>query len=179
MARLRSRPTLVRSPMRAGSWRLIALYLYCRLSGINAGPPYCSKRDDWLEITGVHGVDAGLVVTGTHTDNMPEPPVVADGAVSQFQWVAATLNCSSVTDFWAADTTVEIHRDTGDMDFFLCSATAIGPTAAAWQPYVSVDFDYCPMGMTVHVTTSQFVAGPVSLPILTSGGSRVVNLDPT
>jgi hypothetical protein len=119
------------------------------------------------------------VVTGTHTDNMPEPPVVADGAVSQFQWAAATLNCSSVTDSWAADSTVEIHRDTGDLDFFFCSATAIGPTAAAWQPYVSVDFDYCPMRVTVHVTTSQFVAGPVSPPILTSGGSRVVNLDPT
>ena len=148
------------------------------LSGINGGIPYCSKRDDWLEITGVHGVDAGLVVTGTHTDNMLMPPIVAVGAVSQFQWVTPTFNCSSVTGVWAADASVEIHRDTGDLDFFFCSATAIGPMAAAWQPCVSVDFDYCPMRATVHVTTSQFIAGPVSLLISTSGGCRIVNLDP-
>jgi hypothetical protein len=145
---------------------------------LNGSPPYCSKRDDWMAIAGVRGIDQGLVLSGTYTDNALAPPIVAIGNVSPFAWQPPAVNCSGTNGTWVAEASVEVQRGSGDLDLFFCSAVAVGITASEFQPLLTVDFTYCPLTATVRIRSDRFLDDGCSVLILTSGGARLVNFVP-
>jgi hypothetical protein len=151
----------------------------CRIGiDLNGTAPYCSKRDDWMAIAGVRGIDQGLVLSGTYTDNALAPPIVEIGNVSPFAWQPPAVNCSGTTGTWVAEASVEVQRGSGDLDLFFCSAVAVGITAPEFQPLLTVDFTYCPLTATVRIRSERFLDDGCSVLILTSGGARLVNFVP-
>ena len=116
------------------------------------------------------------MLSGTYIDNQLVPAIMEIGAVTPFTWLPPSVNCSGTTGAWTAEATVEVKRASGDVDFSLCSADAIGITAPEFAPLIPIDFTYCPLRAIVRVRSQRYLDDDCTLLILTSGGARLVYL---
>lgn len=145
---------------------------------LNPTPDRCSTNDDVRLLQAVRGVASGLVLTGSYQDRELKPPIVAANA-TQFAWAMPGVNCSGeLVGGFAAEALVEVSRSSGDIDFWFCDAVAVGPYAAEFAPFISVEFDYCPMRAYVRVSAPNYLPDACSVLVTTSGGARLVTFDP-
>ncbi|HEV2034692.1 MAG TPA: hypothetical protein VGU71_10945 [Candidatus Dormibacteraeota bacterium] len=154
-------------------------HITCRAAlSLNPTPDSCNPNDDVRLLQAVRGVNSGLILAGSYQDRQLKPPIVAAN-VTQFAWAMPGVNCSGeVVGGFVAQALVEVSRSSGDFDFWFCDAVSVGPNAAEFAPFVSVDFDYCPMGAHVRVNAPSYIADPCSILVTTSGGARLVTFDP-
>ena len=152
-------------------------------SGATPPSPCVPPSIETRALKRIFGIGEGLVLPGRmvltgsddiHTATQP----VLDCVVSDFAWLFPDPTCSGIDGELTMSATVTLSS-TQEIPLRLCSVTAIGDTAAAYQPYVTVTFSYCPMVATVHVDVPAWdsTTGPCQLLLQTTAGVRIITLD--
>lgn len=151
------------------------------------GPPPSScdpPRIDSRVPTTIFGSGAGVVlpgiltIAGTDSIHRASQPTL-NCEVTDFAWSFPAPTCSGVEGSLTMSAAV-VLTGTGEIPLRFCSATVIGDNAAAYQPYLTVGYSYCPMVVTVRVDVPAGMpdAGPCEVLVQTTGGARVVTLHP-
>lgn len=144
------------------------------------GPPAVDNRVP----TTVSGISAGVVlpgilaVAGTDTVRRASQPTLAC-TVNDFSWVFPAPTCSGIEGSFTMSASI-VLTGSGDIPLLFCGASVIGDNASAYQAYLTVEFSYCPMVITVHVDVPVGLPdeGPCQVLVQTTGGARVVTLHP-
>jgi hypothetical protein len=137
-------------------------------SALNASP------DGFFSFEEVQGTGAGLVMRGAYTDRELKPATIT-AEVQQFGWVAPEYSCSAITGQWKAHAEIAVSKATGDLDFWFCNASVDPPE---FRPYLSTTYSYFPYTATVRLDVSTQVPGSPTVFIQTTGGLRLITLDP-
>ncbi len=119
-----------------------------------------------------------LTIAGTDSIRRASQPTL-DCEVSDFSWSFPAPTCSGVEGSLTMSASI-VLTGTGDIPIRFCTATVLGENAAAYQQYLSVEYSYCPMVVTIHVDVPAGMpdAGPCEVLVQTTGGARVVTLHP-
>ncbi|MGF6789687.1 hypothetical protein [Paraburkholderia sp. 35.1] len=122
--------------------------------------------------------DGALVIAGTNTIQATIPCTLVC-TVNQFDWRFPTPTCGTLLGSITMSASVVLSGK-GDIPLWLCKVNAIGVTADAYAPYITVSYSYCPMLITiaVDVPADALPAGPCELLVQTTAGARIVTLAP-
>ncbi|HEX7975405.1 MAG TPA: hypothetical protein VF498_13435, partial [Anaerolineales bacterium] len=158
-----------------------SLHITCRYNlDLNAPPKPCFKGTGLRKLEDVWGDNQGLLIAGSFTPPGLKDPLI-DVSLTPFEWVPTGWSCSSGGGIVALGA-VDVTRASGDYDFWFCGAEAVGATASEYQPYIQSVFQYCPVAVQVRIELPTWavgsLTGPCQLLITTSGGSRLVVIDP-
>jgi hypothetical protein len=146
------------------------------LNGPPPGPCDPPRVSAW-SLGDVRGRNDGLVLSGPAKIFDAKAPAI-DVAVTPFSWVPPSFNCSSVDGGFVGLAEIDVTQQSGDAPWRFCSAVAIGDTAAAYNPGISVTFDYCPYRphVLLQVEPNAVPTGPAQVLVHTSAGTRVVTI---
>ena len=160
---------------------------HCLVSIPQSGPPASPCGPPGVDSrvpTTISGTSAGVVlpgilaVAGTDAVHRASQPTLSC-TVNDFSWLFPDPTCSGLEGNFTMSASV-VLTGSGDIPLQFCGATVIGDNASAYQAYLTVEYSYCPMVVTVHVDvpTGAPDAGPCQVLMQTTGGARVVTLHP-
>ncbi len=151
------------------------------------GPPPSSCDPPSIDTrvpTAVFGKPAGVVLPGIlaiggseSVRQASQPTLKCE--VNDFTWLFPAPTCSGVEGSFTMSASI-VLTGTGDIPIRFCAATVLGDNLSAYQPYLTMEYSYCPMVVTVHMDVPVGLpdAGPCEVLIQTTGGARVVTLHP-